>query len=112
MILKHAAVMRLNRVLRFLARSLLGGDALNEASWEKAEYHLGRAAALAPGDAVNHLELGMAYRDLKRRDEARAAFLRAASTPPRRAADRRHIDQALAHAYGAVRVGWRGLMRL
>jgi tetratricopeptide (TPR) repeat protein len=91
----HAAVMRLNRVLRFLARSLLGGDALNEASWEKAEYHLARAAALAPEDAVNHLELGMAYRDLKRREEAREAFLRAASTPPRRPADHRHIDQAL-----------------
>jgi tetratricopeptide (TPR) repeat protein len=90
----HAAVMRLNRVLRFLARSLLGGDALSQASWESAEYHLVRAAELAPGDPVNHLEVGMAYMDLDRLDEARAAFDRAASINPRRAADRKHIAQA------------------
>lgn len=91
----HAAVMRLNPVTRFLARTLLGGEVLGRASWERAEYHLKSAAELAPGDAVNHLELGMAYRDLGRRDEAVEAFRRAAETPPWRAADRRHIRQAL-----------------
>ena len=92
----HAAVMRLNRVLRFLARTLLGGDALDQASWESAEYHLAMAVQLAPRDAVNHLELGMAYKDLKRYEEAREAFQAAASITPRRAADRRHVDQARA----------------
>jgi len=92
----HAAVMRLNRVLRFLARKVLGGDVLGQASWDKAEYHLRSAAELAPEDAVNHLELGMALRDLDRPEEARQAFQRAASTAPRREADRRHIERALA----------------
>jgi Flp pilus assembly protein TadD len=87
--------MRLNRMLRFLARKLLGGDVLGQASWEKAEYNLRSAAELAPEDAVNHLELGMALRDLDRPEEARQAFQRAALTVPRRAADRRHIQRAL-----------------
>lgn len=90
----HAAVMRLNPITRFLARKLLGGDVLGHASWESAEHHLRTAAELAPGDAVNHLELGMAYRDMDRLAEAVEAFRRAATTPPWRAADQRHIEQA------------------
>ena len=43
---------------------------------------------------MNHLELGMAYRDMDRHAEAVEAFYRAATTPPWRAADRRHIEQA------------------
>lgn len=92
----HAAVMRLNPITRFLARKLIGGDVLGRASWESAEHHLRAAAELAPGDAVNHLELGMAYRDMDRHDEAVAAFRRAATTPPWRPADHRHIAQATA----------------
>jgi hypothetical protein len=92
----HAAVMRLNPITRFLARKLIGGDVLGRASWESAEHHLRTAAELAPGDAVNHLELGMACRDMDRHAEAVAAFRRAAATPPWRAADQRHITQATA----------------
>ncbi len=91
----HAAVMRLNPITRFLARTLIGGDVLGRASWESAEHHLRTAAELAPGDAVNHLELGMAYRDMGRHAEAVEAFSRAATTPPWRAADQRHIEQAM-----------------
>jgi len=90
----HAAVMRLNPVTRFLARKLLGADVLGRASWAQAEYHLAKAVELAPDDAVNHLELGMAYKDMGRPRDARAAFLQAAASSPRRPADRKHIRQA------------------
>lgn len=90
----HAAVMRLNPATRLLARTLLGGEVLGQASWAGAEYHLAKAAELAPQDAVNHLELGKAYRDLGRPQDAREAFLRAVATHPRRPADRKHIRQA------------------
>jgi tetratricopeptide (TPR) repeat protein len=90
----HAAVMRLNRVLRFLARRLLGGDVLGEASWDNAEYHLRLAAELAPKAPVHHLELGVAYMDLDREDEARAAFEDAVSAVPHYPADRRYMARA------------------
>lgn len=84
----HASVMRLPWVTRTLARHLLGADVLGEASWERAEYHLARAAALAPDDAVNHLELGLTLRDRGRVEEARAAFQRALDVPGDRPVDR------------------------
>ncbi len=84
----HASVMRLSWVARTLARHLLGADVLGEASWERAEYHLARAAALAPDDAVNHLELGLTLRDRGRVEEARAAFQRALEVPGDRPVDR------------------------
>ena len=85
----HAAVMRLNRVLRFLARSLLGGDALKGASWEAAERHLTLAAELDPREPGHHLELAMLYLDRDRPAEARQALLVTRSTTPRREPDRR-----------------------
>ncbi len=92
----HASVMRLPWVTRTLARHLLGAGVLGDASWERAEYHLARAAALAPDDAMNHLELGLTLRDRGRGEEARAAFLRALTVPGDRPIDRAPRERARA----------------
>ncbi len=90
----HAAVMRLNSVVRFLAKRVLGGDALDGASWESAEYHLRTAAELAPWQPAYHYELGVALLDLGRSTEARAALSAAASTIPSHPADERFSARA------------------
>jgi len=60
----HAGVMRLNSVMRFLAKLVVGGDALDNASWEKAEHHLARAARIQPELPMHHYELAMVYERL------------------------------------------------
>jgi len=90
----HAAVMRLSWLTRTLARHLLGADLLGRASWDEAVRHLRLAAELAPEEAVHHLELGMAYRDLGREDEARCAFEAALAAPTLRPADEAYKARA------------------
>lgn len=70
----HAEVMRIGGVSRFIARQLLGGAELDEASWNSAEQHLQEAARLDPWALIHHLELGRMYLDTDRPDEAREAF--------------------------------------
>lgn len=81
----HAGVMRLSSVTRFLAKLIVGGDALAAASWERAEYHLRRAAELRPELAMHHFELAMVYRAMDRpaamERALRAALGATASTP-------------------------------
>lgn len=62
----HAGVRRMNRVTRWLATNLLGGDALKRATWEAAELNLGYAEEHAPGVADHHLQLALLYRDTGR----------------------------------------------
>jgi tetratricopeptide (TPR) repeat protein len=83
----HAGVMRLSWLTRTLAVHLLGADLLGEASWDEAVRHLRLAAELAPEEAVYHLELGVAYRDLGREEEAKRAFEAAMAAPTLRPAD-------------------------
>jgi hypothetical protein len=66
----HAGCMRMNRVTRFLARKILGGASLEEASWEKAEEHLTLAEELEPEILVHHLELGLLYLSTDRQELA------------------------------------------
>jgi Flp pilus assembly protein TadD len=66
----HRGVMRLSWFTRFVAAKLLGAKTLENASWEKAEYHLRTAEELQPETLVHHLELGLLFRDTGR--EARA----------------------------------------
>jgi tetratricopeptide (TPR) repeat protein len=90
----HAAVMRLSWITRTLARHLLGADLLGEASWDEAVRHLRLAAELAPEEAVHHLELGVAYRDLGREEDARRAFQATLAAPTLRAADEAYKARA------------------
>lgn len=81
-------IMSVSGVSRFLGRAFLRGEALREASWEKAEHHLTRAVAEAPGVAMFQLDLGRLLLERDRTVEARAVLERAVtlaeSHPPDR----------------------------
>lgn len=62
----NAGVLRMNRVTRWLATSLLGGEELRKATWPEAERHLVFAEARAPAVNDHHLQLAYLYRDTKR----------------------------------------------
>lgn len=61
-----AAVLRMSRVTRWLATSVLGGGELKKASWEEAEYDLSFAEIRVPEVSDHHLQLAYLYRDTKR----------------------------------------------
>lgn len=63
-------VMSLSVLERLLARTFLGGDALDDTSWEKAEHHLRRAAEAWPQVVLFHYDLAELYRKRDRRREA------------------------------------------
>ena len=62
----HAGIRRMNRVTRWVATNLLGGDALKRATWQAAEENLAYAEEHAPGVADHHLQLALLYRDTGR----------------------------------------------
>lgn len=62
----HAGVMRMNRVTRFLATRILGGEALRGASWDQAEALLIFAEQARPEVPDYHYELGRLYEDTDR----------------------------------------------
>lgn len=66
----HAGVLRMNRVTRWVATNLLGGDALKAATWEEAERNLRFAAEQVPEVGEHHLQLANLYRDTERSDLA------------------------------------------
>jgi hypothetical protein len=59
----HAAAMRMGRLERFLARTLLGADLLASVSWEGARRHLERAERQDPCVDAHHWELARLYRE-------------------------------------------------
>jgi hypothetical protein len=67
----HAGVRRMNRVTRWVATNLMGGDVLGKASWEEAERHLVFAEERAPEVPDHHLQLARLYAHTDR--PARAA---------------------------------------
>ncbi|MBM4184722.1 MAG: hypothetical protein FJ207_11010 [Gemmatimonadetes bacterium] len=62
----HAGVRRMNRITRWIATNLLGGDELKRATWEAAEVNLAYAEVHATGVADHHLQLALLYRDTGR----------------------------------------------
>jgi len=62
----HAGVRRMNRVTRWIATNLLGGDELKRATWEAAEENLLFAERADPSVADHHLQLALLYRDTRR----------------------------------------------
>ncbi len=62
----HAGVRRMNRVTRWVATNLLGGDELKRATWRAAEENLVYAEQHAPGVADHHFQLALLYRDTGR----------------------------------------------
>jgi tetratricopeptide (TPR) repeat protein len=77
----NAEIMRLNGFVRFLARNLLGGQVMGQASWDNAQHDLMRAVALRPDRIVHHLDLGQVYADVGKKDLAREQFNQVLSLP-------------------------------
>lgn len=91
----HAGTMRMNPVARFLARRVLGAEALEGASWERAEYHFARAHALEPDNPRHAVELGVLYLDTDRPDEALAVLRLAAEAPQPTPIDAGLVERAV-----------------
>jgi hypothetical protein len=60
----------MNRVTRWIATNLLGGDELRKATWEAAEENLAFAEDRAPEIADHHLQLARLYHDTGRSELA------------------------------------------
>lgn len=86
----HAGVRRMSGVTRWVATNLLGGAALEDASWEMAERHLLFAETRAPDVPDHHLQLARVYLDTGRpelaADEVRHVLELEAVSPMERAA--------------------------
>ena len=80
-------VMTLTAFERFLARLILGNEALRTASWEGAEHHFTRSLAAEPEVILFHFDLGKMYLAQGRLEEARAAFERVLALPVRHPPD-------------------------
>ena len=81
-------VMSLSRFERAIARIFMGNAALNDTSWESAEYHLLMAAEQWPDFVLFHFDLGQLYRKRGREEEARHSFARAIELPAVHPTDR------------------------
>ncbi len=77
----NAEIRRLSGIQRWAARSMLGVDAIGDASWDAALEHLERAVRLAPESLVHHLDLARAYLDLGRKADARRELLEVLDRP-------------------------------
>ncbi|HEU4589160.1 MAG TPA: tetratricopeptide repeat protein [Gemmatimonadales bacterium] len=92
----NAEIMRLSGVNRFLAKNLMGGQVLSQASWEGATSNLERAVALDPSRITHHLDLAQVYIDRKRWDDARAQLNAVDSLPVRDFLDPQYKQTATA----------------
>ncbi len=90
----HASVMRLSGLATLVARNVLGGDAVRDASWDEAERHLVRAVELAPDDLTYRLSLAFVYRDTERPERARAQLQEVLARPVAGPMDQHAKDQA------------------
>lgn len=102
-------IMMLSRIKRAVARTFMGNDALNDTSWEHAEYHLARAAELWPDFILFHFDLGQLYRKRGPREEAIASYQRALALPAVQPIDLDLQEQARAQLedWGAATVSLR-----
>lgn len=74
-------IMGLSRVKRLIARTFMGNDALDDTSWENAEYHLHRAAEVWPDFVLFHFDLGQLYEKRDRRELAVREMLHTLALP-------------------------------
>jgi tetratricopeptide (TPR) repeat protein len=87
-------IMSVSRIKRAIARTFMGNDALDDTSWENAEYHLARAAEVWPDFVLFHFDLAQLHRKRGRREEAIAAYQRVLELPSFHPTDRRLKEQA------------------
>lgn len=77
----HYTIANLNLFLRAMAEAIYG--TMPPASNEEAIRCLQKAVELEPGNALFHTELGRAYLDAGRKDDARRELQKAVSLPRR-----------------------------
>lgn len=77
----HAEIMRLNGVMRAIAKTFMGGKVFGEASWREAVRLLEAASAAEPARTVHLLALGQVYRDAGDKTAARRALEAAIVAP-------------------------------
>ena len=91
----HAGIRRMNRISRWLATNLMGGDALSGATWAAAEENLAYAEQHAPHVPDHHLQLALLYRDTDRPELAAEEVGHVLEFEPRNALERAVLDEAL-----------------
>ena len=67
----HAEILRLSGIARFFAKTFLGADFMNRASWDSAAVYLERAVELKPEDLLHRYDLAEIYVDIERYADAR-----------------------------------------
>jgi tetratricopeptide (TPR) repeat protein len=91
----HAGIRRMNRITRWLATNVLGGEELRRATWEAAEENLAYAEQHAPHVPDHHLQLALLYRDTGRPELAAEEVQHVLELEPRNALDRAVREEAL-----------------
>jgi tetratricopeptide (TPR) repeat protein len=95
----NAEIMRLNGLSRAVAKTFMGGQVFGTASWSEAVRYLELAVQTEPNRLVHHLDLARIYRDMGRKDEARASYRAALAAPdfdPNDTVYRQHAAEELA----------------
>ena len=87
-------VMRLSGFERFVARHLLGGGTLSQASWEEAQRELERAVELDPTRLYHRLDLARVHLARRNREAADSLLRSIRELPDRVAADSMYRRQA------------------
>jgi hypothetical protein len=90
-----AGVLRMNRITRWIATSMLGGGELNKATWPGAERDLAFAEVTVPEVGDHHLQLAYLYRDTRRPELAQIETEHALALPRRTALEQAVHDEAL-----------------
>lgn len=77
----HAEIMRVNGLSRIFARTFLGAEVFNLASWDEAQRLLEASVQHDPRRIIHRLDLAGIYRDRGDRKRARELYLQIASAP-------------------------------
>jgi len=85
----NAEVMRLNGLVRLIAKNILGGRVFGSASWSEAVRYMEAAVAGDPQRVVHRLDMGEIYRDVGDKAKARAQFETGLRLPATEYNDRR-----------------------
>jgi len=90
----NAEIMRLSGIQRFFAKSFLGGEVFNQASWANAMQYMERAVSIRPDYIYHHLDLAEMYIDQDRWADARSQLELIGTLPIIDAADPHYKTEA------------------
>ncbi len=87
-------ILRLNGIVRMVARTVLGGRVFGEATWEAAQSYLEASTGIDPGRLVHHLDLARVYAARDMKDKAREQYEAVIKGTPTEFNDRHYQDEA------------------